>query len=77
MTCVYYVYTNVCALVIIFFNMCAPVIILFNIGKIKGCSKSIYLRNFLKTFLWGKKKQLIFFTAFYVFCESGIKIFLK
>ena len=67
MTCVYYVYTNVCALVIIFFNMCAPVIILFNIGKIKGCSKSIYLRNFFKTFLWEKKKTIDIFYGFLCF----------
>ena len=41
--------------------------------------KGICLRNTFRKFLWERKKTIdfFFFTIFYIFYKSGIKIFFK
>jgi len=48
-------------------------------GKVIGCPKGIGLGNIFRRILWEKKKvtDFFFFTTFYIFHKSGIKIFLN
>ena len=45
--------------------------------KLTEAIKTLVKKIFLKTFYGEMIKQLIFLTAFYIFHESGFKIFLK
>ena len=43
--------------------------------KVNRCPKDISLENILKDFYWKRKKEINFFTAFYISHEIGVKTF--
>ena len=44
--------------------------------NVNGCPKNIGLGAILKKKLWKNEKLINFFDGFYIFNESGVKIFL-
>ena len=61
----------------LFSSLRVTMLYFFEIWKINKCPKSISLEIIFRNFLWEKKKVIDFFTNFYIFHKSGIKIFLQ